>query len=137
MDRFLSIIIATSGRVDKLGRLLQGLSRVDGREKNQHEVVIANNSSDEPTAREVGELVNSFSSKDGGRYWQVREPVPGKCRAQNRAIGAAKGTILAFLDDDLEVTPGWLQSIADFFAGYPHDVMQGSILMHRSEEPHV
>lgn len=134
MDPFLSIIIATSGRVDKLSRLLEGLSRVDGREKIQHEVVIANNSADEPTAQGVEELVNRFSAKGGSRCWQVRESVPGKCRAQNRAIGAAKGTILAFLDDDLEVSPRWLRSITDFFASYPHDIMQGSILMHEEDK---
>ena len=125
----ISIIIATSGRVEKIGRLLEGLSRVHGSEAVEHEVIVANNSPDEATAGAVEALVKEYAQRSGDRFWQVREPIPGKCRAQNKAIALAKGSILAFLEDDLEVTPDWLQSIGAFFSTCPHDLMQGSILM--------
>ncbi|MFQ5540408.1 MAG: glycosyltransferase, partial [Candidatus Binatia bacterium] len=129
MGHFVSIIVATSGRVEKLRRLLDGLNQVDGREEINHEIIIANNAADEATASAVEGLVDEYCQRGGNRTWQVREPIPGKCRAQNRAIPLAKGSILVFLDDDVEVTPSWLQSIANFFTSNPHEVMQGSVLM--------
>lgn len=128
-EKTISVIIATSGRLEKLRRLLDGLSRADGSDGIPHEVVVANNAKDDAVARGVADLVAGYARSRGGGYRQVREPVPGKCRAQNRAILQARGSVLAFLDDDLEVSPGWLHAIARFFATHPHDAMQGSILM--------
>jgi GT2 family glycosyltransferase len=130
MKHSVSVIIATSGRVEKVRRLLEGLYRVNGWERIGHEVIVANNAPDERTAQAVEDLVSEYTQRGGNCYRQVREPVPGKCRAQNRAITVAKGSILAFLDDDLEITPNWLQAINAFFESYPQEVMQGSILMH-------
>lgn len=129
LDTSISIIIATAGRVESLRRLLESLHRVEGGDQIGCEIVVANNAADEAGAQAVKELVSEYAQR--GRYhcWQVREPLPGKCRAQNRAIPLARGSVLAFLDDDVEVTPGWLQGILDFFASFPHEVMQGSILM--------
>jgi GT2 family glycosyltransferase len=118
-------------------RLLSALSRVQGKEKIAHEIVIANNAKDGTTATAIEELVHSFAQREGNRFRCVRETIPGKCRAQNRAIAAAKGSILAFLDDDLEVTPNWLVSIATFFSSYPHDILQGSILMHSEDKANI
>ena len=134
MDTSVSIIIATSGRIEKICRLLESLCRVNGRDKFDHEVVIANNAADEKTAAGVEALINEFSGKNGIRCWQVREPVPGKCRAQNRTIPLTKGNLIAFLDDDVEVVPEWLEAISSFFDLHPHDVMQGSILMRPEDQ---
>jgi GT2 family glycosyltransferase len=57
----------------------------------------------------------------------VREPLPGKSRALNQAIPLAKGKVLGFLDDDVEVTPSWLRATYDFFERHPFDVKQGAI----------
>ena len=42
----------------------------------------------------------------------VRETRPGISAARNRGLEAAKGEIVAFTDDDVEVDPGWLLAIA-------------------------
>ena len=129
METTLSIVIATSGRLEKLGRLLEGLYRVQGWERNSHEIIVANNAPDEAGGKAVEGLVLDYSRREGPRCRQAREPVPGKCRAQNRAIRQAEGSVLAFFDDDLEIDPGWLDSVLNFFSAFPHDIMQGSILM--------
>jgi GT2 family glycosyltransferase len=59
----------------------------------------------------------------------VREPLAGQCRAQNTAIRAARGKVLPFFDDDVEVTPQWLDAAVDFFRREPFDVMQGPIFV--------
>ncbi len=129
METSFSIIIATAGRVESLCRLLQSLYKVENREETGVEIIVANNAPDEATARAVQTVVQTYERRKRFPCWQVREPLPGKCRAQNRAIPLAKGAILAFLDDDVEVTPQWLHSLASFFASFPHEVMQGSIVM--------
>ena len=129
MAKSISIVIATSGRIEKVKRLLEALYKVEGRERIDHEVVIANNAPDDAKARAVEALVHEFANKNGASCWQVREPVPGKCRAQNKTIPQTKGAIVAFLDDDVEVTAGWLQAIDAFFKSYPHDAMQGAVMM--------
>src|ERR1043166_1247502 len=129
MANAISIMIASSGRVEKIRRLLESLCRVNGRETIDHEIVIANNATADEISARVETLVEEFSGKNGVRCWQVREPVAGKCRAQNRTIPLTHGRIIAFLDDDVEVRPEWLESIDTFFKSYPHDAMQGSVLM--------
>ena len=124
-----SIIIATSGRVDRLRRLLDSLCSVRGGEEIKPEIIVANNAPDETAARGVEAVVREYEALRGNCCRQIREPLPGKCRAQNKAIPHARAAILIFLDDDVEVTPGWLQAINNFFASNPHAAMQGSILM--------
>ena len=123
-----TVAVATQGRLQGLDRLLQTLSHVEGRDSIPHEVLIGNNAPDERIAAGVEEVVSRYSQ--GANQWcrSVREPVPGKCRALNRLIPTAKGSILAFLDDDVEVAAGWLRATQDFFLRHGFDVMQGCIL---------
>ncbi len=130
----ISIIIATSGRVEKLRRLLDALDSVHGRDRIEHEIVVANNASDEATAAAVEALARDYDGRGNTRCRQVREPVPGKCRAQNRTIPETAGSIIAFLDDDVEVRPEWLEAVEAFFKSYPHEIMQGSVLMRPEDE---
>lgn len=129
MESSVSIIIATATRVEGLRRLLKGISRLESCGRIDHEIIIANNAPDEMTAYAMERVVAEFSRHVDSRYSLVREPVPGKCRAQNLAINKARGSILAFLDDDVEVTPRWLKAIYEFFQKYPFDAMQGPILV--------
>ena len=134
MKPSISIIIATSGRVEKIERLLNSLSQARGRDRISHEIVIANNATAEGRAAGVESLARKFDGLDGVRCWQVREPIAGKCRAQNKTIPLTQGEIVAFLDDDVEVRPEWLESIDGFFKNYPHDAMQGSVIMRPEDE---
>lgn len=129
MSPLISILIATKGRRDELARLLDGLRQLDSRESIGHEVIVANNAADEPIANAVEELVKRHAESEPERWVHAREPIPGKSRALNRAMHLARGEILGFLDDDVEVTPSWLRAIDAFFRRYSFDVMQGSILI--------
>jgi len=130
----ISIVIATSGRVEKIRRLLDSLGRVSSRDEITHEIVIANNATDANMAAGVEALIREFNDRNGIRCWQVREPVAGKCRAQNKTIPLTRGSLVAFLNDDVEVRPEWLESIDAFFKQYPHDAMQGSVIMRPEDE---
>jgi GT2 family glycosyltransferase len=124
-----SIIIATYDRVGSLRRLLTGIREHFGSSNIAHEVIVANNARDDDVSRKIEELVDEFRSGDGAEFRLVREPEAGKCRAQNAAIREARGEILAFFDDDVEVTSQWLSIAAEFFRRESFPVMQGPILV--------
>jgi GT2 family glycosyltransferase len=124
-----SFIIATYDRCESLHRLLSGIATgFDGSEID-HEVIVANNARDDNIAKRIDDMVNAFRRDYGKRFRLVREPSPGKCKAQNLAIRHAEGKILAFFDDDVEVTPEWITIAADFFRSKAIDVMQGPIMI--------
>lgn len=125
-----SIIIATFDRPDALDRLLRGIANHFGKSPFRFEVVIANNARDETVAQAIDEVVDRYATAMPACFRRIRETLPGKCRAQNCAIAAAKGDLLVFFDDDVDVTPHWLEITAKFFRDKPdYHVMQGAILM--------
>jgi cellulose synthase/poly-beta-1,6-N-acetylglucosamine synthase-like glycosyltransferase len=124
-----SIIIATYDRIDSLRRLLSGIRKHFGASKIEHEVIVANNARDEAIARAIDAAVAELQNDNGAAIRLVREPTAGKCRAQNTAVREARGNVLVFFDDDVEVTPKWLEIAAEFFKRGPFDVMQGPILV--------
>ncbi len=133
-----SIIVATYDRHEFLQRLLSSIDACFGKAGVEHEVIVANNDPSEAMAGAVENIVKEFRERGDGRFRQVREPSPGKCRAQNFAITKSQGSILAFFDDDVEVTPEWLAVASEFFKCKPFDAMQGPILvppeMQRNQE---
>jgi GT2 family glycosyltransferase len=133
-----SIIIATYDRSDSLRRLLEGIQKHFVSLDVEYEVIVANNARDDAIARQVDKVVSDFQNQNGVLFRRVREPLPGKCRAQNQAIRQARGAVLAFFDDDVEVTPNWLAVAAEFFRERNFDAMQGPILvppdMERNQE---
>ena len=124
-----SIIIATYDRIDSLRRLLTGIRKHFGSSKIEHEVIVANNARDNAIALGIDQAVDEFRQGDGAEIRLVREPLAGKCRAQNAALREARGRILVFFDDDVKVTPKWLEIAAEFFQRASFDVMQGPILV--------
>lgn len=125
-----SIIVASFARADGLDRLLGGVAEHFVRSSFEFEVLIANNARDEALGQAIDGIIARYADAAPARFRRVRETLPGKCRAQNRAIAESKGAILAFFDDDVEVTPDWLEVTGRFFRDKPeYDVMQGPILM--------
>ncbi len=128
----ISIIIATKGRKQGLQKLFGSLGRLDGCLEAQPEIIVVNNADDGAAEQAVSALIEEF--RDGlGEVRCLREkdavsPRP-KCRGHNFAIREARGSILAFIDDDVEVTPGWLKAVRGFFSRHPYDAMQGAILV--------
>jgi GT2 family glycosyltransferase len=124
-----SIVIATYDRCESLRRLLRGIHQHFAVPNIECEIIVANNARDDIVARRVDSIVGELQSQNGIRFRQVREPLPGKCRAQNHAIRQARGAVLVFFDDDVEVIPEWLSVAAEFFRNTSFDAMQGPILI--------
>jgi polysaccharide pyruvyl transferase WcaK-like protein/GT2 family glycosyltransferase len=105
---FISIVVCTRDRPDQLEGCLRSIGQQD---YPQFEVVVVDNA---PTSDAVRTLI------DGGRLgYSVRyvsEPRPGLSWARNAGVAAAKGEIIAFLDDDEEPDRDWLAGLAGGFA---------------------
>jgi len=118
----ISVVIATHDRADSLARLLISLALqiVPG----IHEILIADNGTPQPAPLPASALVSLH----------IHDPAPGKCRVQNRAISAAQGELIVFLDDDLKVDAGYLAAVERFFGERPEfAAMKGRVLA--AEDP--
>ena len=68
-------------------------------------LVVDNNSSDQ-----TRQLVEGFCAQNQ-RIRYVFEPRAGKSHALNSGIKHARGELLAFVDDDVRIDPGWLHHL--------------------------
>lgn len=100
----ISVVVATRNRADDLRAALGALSDLDPR---PGEIVVVDSASDDSRA------VAAVAGQAGARL--VRCDRPGLSLARNAGAAAARGAIVAFLDDDCRVDPGWLGAIARGF----------------------
>jgi glycosyltransferase involved in cell wall biosynthesis len=123
-DLQISVLIATRNRAALLGKLLRSLDTTRAAAAVGSEIIVVDNGSTDVTP----ELLEHWRAEDSGHV-HVREPQPGKSRALNRALRVARGTLLAFVDDDEAVGTAWMAEMAAFFATHPYyDAAIGRVL---------
>ena len=105
----LSVVICTKDRPDWLARLLASLA--PERARFGFEIIVVDNASETDAPREIA------TSHPGVRY--VREALTGLDFARNRALWEATGEVIAYLDDDVTVEPGWTAALLDAWARNP------------------
>jgi len=108
-----SVVIPTYNRAELLALALDSV--LAQRTSVPYEVIAVDNNSTDYT-REVVERAAKGAAAEV-RY--VFEPVQGSSAARNAGIAAARGEILAFLDDDVIAEPDWLAALADAYARVP------------------
>ncbi|WP_446222397.1 glycosyltransferase [Nocardia sp. IBHARD005] len=123
----ITVVVATRDRPDSVCECLDALLLM---EYPAFEVVVVDN---DPTTEETA---TAISRRFGGRVRYVRENRRGLAAAHNRGLSAARGEIVAFVDDDVVVDRHWLTGIAEGFASGP-DVacVTGLILPAQLETP--
>jgi glycosyltransferase involved in cell wall biosynthesis len=112
-----SVIVATRDRPNDLDRCLEALSRLS---PGPGEIVVADSASVAPG------LVAMTARKYAARYVRCRRP--GLSIARNTGARAARGAILAFLDDDCRAEAGWLRALCEGFGTDGADVVTGQLL---------
>jgi glucosyl-dolichyl phosphate glucuronosyltransferase len=75
------------------------------------QILVVDNNSDP----EIASCVRTYCDRVGPPLTYLREPSPGVAAARHRGAREARGDILAFVDDDVEVSEGWLQAISNAF----------------------
>jgi glycosyltransferase involved in cell wall biosynthesis len=100
----ISVVVCTHRRPAYLEELLRSLAALD---PAPLEVVVVDNDPGDQPCREGVEAV---------RFRYVREDRRGLDNARNAGIQAARGEVVAFVDDDCVVPPGWLAPLRGAFA---------------------
>jgi hypothetical protein len=103
----ITVVVATHERPEALRVCLDGLLQQD---YPRFEVVVVDN------APYSAETTNLIASRFYPRVQYVREPRHGTAWAYNRGLHAARGKIIAFVDDDVIADRCWLTGVAEGFA---------------------
>lgn len=127
---FLSVIICTRNRADEIIDCLPHVA-AQAKQFPDVEVVVVDNGSTDNTKdvveRASRDLVFPF------RY--VYEPVTGLCQARNHGRARARGAVLAYIDDDEEVAPGWVAGMREHFLAKKSDCLAGRVGVRLKAEP--
>ncbi len=117
----LSIVICTRNRARSLERCLAGLAALEP--PFEIEAIVVDNASEDETADVASRLARE-------RPWvrHVSEGKVGLSRARNRGAEAAAGGLLAYLDDDAEPQPGWVEALSSAFRETAAAIVGGPIL---------
>lgn len=116
-----SIIIPTHNRAGDLANLLESLCKLNSAGSELEILVVDNNSTDATKA-----VTEGFKEKlPSIRY--LWEPTPGLHAARHRGAQEAKSEILAFFDDDVTVSPHWLEGITESFKDSQVQLATGKI----------
>ncbi len=118
----ITVMIATYNRAHDLARTLEGMARTENGGLAVEFVVVDNGSTDQTKS-----VVGSFSDRIPVQY--IFEARSGKNRALNTALENCNlGEIIVFTDDDVDVSPDWLNSIYQVCKRWPkHSVFGGRI----------
>jgi GT2 family glycosyltransferase len=120
----ISILLPTCNRPEQLETCLRALRQQ--RTTRTFEVIVIDNA---PSAAGVSKPVACYSN-----VRVIAEPRGGLSYARNAGIRAARGTILAFTDDDTLASPDWLENlVAPFSASEEIAAVTGQTLPLRLE----
>ncbi|GCE12658.1 glycosyltransferase [Tengunoibacter tsumagoiensis] len=119
---FVSVIIPTHDRPDRLALCLHSILATH---YPRFEILVVDNA---PSTDATAELLQKeFAFNASIRY--LREDRQGPSWARNCGMQAAKGGILAFVDDDVIVDPSWLAELARGFALFPDVACVTSLIL--------
>jgi glycosyltransferase involved in cell wall biosynthesis len=105
------IVICTYNRSGELAQTLSGLLSLRSPDQVEWRVLVVNNNCTDDTDDVIGRFGDAFA----GRLHKVSEPTPGLCHARNAAIAASQADVVAFLDDDVDIEPQWLEWLCRAF----------------------
>ena len=108
MELPVSAVVCTHNRADYLRKALRSLTE-QTLDRQRYEVIVVDNGSRDNTKQ----VVDEFASVPNLRY--IYEPVLGLSRARNTGYQQARGTYIAYLDDDAVAAPQWLEKIVEVF----------------------
>jgi glycosyltransferase involved in cell wall biosynthesis len=112
-----SVIVCTRDRPEQLRHCIAAISDCEPR---PGEIIVVDNSS---TPGSLDIALKNFPS-----VRIVHESRPGLSFARNTGLAAATGTIIAFTDDDVTVTPNWIKALAVSFSNQNVGAVTGPVL---------
>ena len=127
-----SVILCTHNRSAMLRGALDALVGQTGMEGRAWEIIVVDNNSTDDTPA----VVRAAAATSSVRVRYLFEGGAGKSFALNAGLAAAAGRILAFTDDDVQLTPGWLAALVDVMERFGCEGAGGPVVpVWRSERP--
>lgn len=118
-DSFVSVVIPTYQRPEALDRCLASLVAQDY-SRDRFEVIVV----DDSETSQLADLVAMYSTL---RLTVLAVPHGGPGAARNRGAAAARGDILAFIDDDCTADVRWLSALVAQLGEQPDAVIGGMV----------
>jgi glycosyltransferase involved in cell wall biosynthesis len=113
----ISVVLPTRNRAD---RLMRAVGSVLGQRHERLELLVVDDGSTDGTR-------DRLEGVDDPRLRVLGTNARGVAGARNAAMAAARGSIIAYLDDDNLMDPGWLQAVAWAFERWSEaDVLYGA-----------
>lgn len=113
MSLDVSVVICTWNRAGLLDQTLARMRDLRVPAGLGWELVVVNNNCTDDTDAVVKRHTDHLPLRT------VREPKPGHTHARNRGIDEARGDLLLWTDDDVQVDAGWLAALAEGAARHP------------------
>jgi glycosyltransferase involved in cell wall biosynthesis len=129
MQPSVSILIPTHNRAAGLAQTLETVRAVRVPAGCAVELLVIANACIDNT----GEIVERMAAGFSYPVRVIDEPAVGLSHARNRGIRESRSEILAFLDDDVGLDPGWLEGLLEGFAfptqGKPVEIVAGAVTL--------
>lgn len=119
----ISVVVATVDRVAQLEGCLAALTVAFRQAPDGSELIVVDNGSADASR----DLTERFRERADFPVRLLVEPRRGLSRARNTGIAAARGTVIAFTDDDCRVESTWLREIDAEFSDPTLDVLGGRV----------
>jgi glucosyl-dolichyl phosphate glucuronosyltransferase len=103
----ISVVLCTYNRCRSLSTALESAAALTCPSSSQLEIIVVDNNSRDKTR----EVIESFCRKYPDRFRYVFESRQGLANARNAGIREARGEIIVFMDDDVTVDPGWVETL--------------------------
>jgi glycosyltransferase involved in cell wall biosynthesis len=127
-----SVNVCTYNRDHLLRGALESIVRNQISDGVQFEVVVVDNNSTDQTR----DVVQSFIERGSRNVRYLFEGQQGLSYARNAAIATARSNIVAFTDDDVQVSPNWVATIKHSLDSHPEvDCIGGKVLPAWSSPP--
>ena len=119
-----SVVMSTYNRGDLLADAIRSVLAQHERPSAPFELIVVDNNSTDQTRA----IVATFTTVDP-RVRYLFEPRQGLSFARNAGVRAARGSCIAFTDDDVRVEPDWVAAIIRAFRDHPEaDAVGGRVL---------
>jgi arylsulfatase A-like enzyme/glycosyltransferase involved in cell wall biosynthesis len=115
----LTVLICTHNRAELLERTLASLDAATRPASCLIEILVVANACTDDTASLLEKHAKAEPRSGKLPLRWLQEPTPGKSHALNRAIPLIDGDLVAFVDDDHRVDPGYLTGVCRAAESYP------------------
>jgi glucosyl-dolichyl phosphate glucuronosyltransferase len=110
----ISVVICTYNRASSLMTTLDSLRKMSVPADLRWELILVDNNSSDNTRA----VIEEFGRSSGLEVRYVFEGKQGLSHARNAGVGAARGEVIAFTDDDVTVDPKWVASLRQAFTQF-------------------